>query len=116
MSTLTEVPMVRHTDGRAVFVVLPIAEYKTLLAQARAARIQAEAVIPREVVCLMVEGTSAARAWREHLGLTQAEVARRMDISSAALAQMEVAARPRKATRGKQATAMGLDVEQLVSV
>ncbi len=63
----------------------------------------------------MVEGASAARAWREHLGLTQAEVAERMGITQAALAQMEAATRPRKATRVKLATALGLDVEQLVT-
>ena len=116
MSTLTNVQMIRDVQGRAAFVVLPIAEYENLLAQARVARMRAEALIPHEVVSLMVEGASAARAWREHLGLTQAEVAERMGITQAALAQMEAAARPRKATRAKLATALGLDVEQLVTV
>ena len=60
---------------------------------------RAEALIPHEVISLMVEGASAARAWREHLGLTQ----------------MEAAGRPHKATRVKLATALGLDREQLVS-
>lgn len=71
--------------------------------------------LPHEVVSLMVDGASAARAWREHLGLTQAEVAARMGISQAALARMEAARRPRKVTRAKLAAAMGLNVDQLIA-
>jgi transcriptional regulator with XRE-family HTH domain len=52
-------------------------------------------------------------AWREHFGLTQADVAGRIGITQAAYAQMEGVKRPRKATLEKVAAAMGLDVEQL---
>ncbi|OYQ11299.1 DNA-binding protein [Pseudomonas mandelii] len=40
------------------------------------------------------------RAWREHLNLTQDEVAKRMGISQPAFARQETVAKPRKATRG----------------
>jgi transcriptional regulator with XRE-family HTH domain len=69
--------------------------------------------IPHEVVSLMVEGFSAARAWREYRGLTQAAVARRMRISQPALAQIEISGRPRKATRVRLAKALGIALEQL---
>ena len=74
-------------------------------------------LIPNEVVNLMFDGDgmSIARAWREHLGLTQAELATRAGISQAGLAQMEAARNPRKATRIKLAAALGLDREQLVA-
>jgi transcriptional regulator with XRE-family HTH domain len=52
-------------------------------------------------------------AWRDHLGLTQAEVAGRVGITQAAYAQMERVKQPRKATLEKVAAALGLEVEQL---
>ncbi|MGY8903269.1 MAG: helix-turn-helix domain-containing protein [Burkholderiales bacterium] len=58
-------------------------------------------------------GVSAMAAWREHLALTQAEVASRIGITQAAYAQMERVKQPRKATLGKVASALGLEVEQL---
>ncbi len=41
------------------------------------------------------------RAWREHLGLTQTEVARRLGISQSAYAQQEAKEPVREATREK---------------
>ncbi|MDP2752638.1 MAG: helix-turn-helix transcriptional regulator [Rhodocyclaceae bacterium] len=63
-----------------------------------------------------LNGTSPnLRAWREYLGLTQAEVAERAGITQAALFQMESGeVKLRKATREKLAKAMGLTTEQLV--
>jgi transcriptional regulator with XRE-family HTH domain len=52
-------------------------------------------------------------AWREHFGLTQADLAQRIGISQAAYAQMEHVKQPRKATLEKVAAAMGLEVDQL---
>lgn len=48
------------------------------------------------------------RAWREHLQLTQAEIAERLGISQSAYAQQETAERPRKATREKIAKVFGI--------
>ena len=53
------------------------------------------------------------RAWREHLGLTQAEVAARAGITQAVYAQMETVERPRLATIKKIAHALGITAEQL---
>ena len=71
--------------------------------------------VPNEVVNMAFDnGWSAVRAWREHLNLTQAVVAKRMSLTQAAVAQFEVPeAKLRKATRDKLATAMGLAGEQL---
>jgi transcriptional regulator with XRE-family HTH domain len=52
-------------------------------------------------------------AWREHFGLTQAELAGRIGITQAAYAQMERVKQPRKATLEKVAMALGLEAEQL---
>ncbi|MFA6901614.1 MAG: helix-turn-helix transcriptional regulator [Gallionellaceae bacterium] len=53
------------------------------------------------------------RAWREHLGLTQTEVARCLGISQSAYAQQEAKEAVRKVTRGKIAQALGIAPEQL---
>ena len=71
--------------------------------------------VPHEVVGLHIElDIPYLRAWREYLGLTQAEVAERAEITQAALSQMESGeAKLRKATREKLAQAMGLNPGQL---
>jgi DNA-binding XRE family transcriptional regulator len=70
--------------------------------------------VPNEVVDLSFErGMSPMAAWREHFGLTQAEVAARIGITQAAYAQMERVRQPRRATLQKVASALGLEVEQL---
>ena len=71
--------------------------------------------VPHEVMRLtVIDGLTLRRAWREYLGLTQAEVARRMGITQPALSQLESpAARPRRATLKRLAEALGVAVEQL---
>jgi transcriptional regulator with XRE-family HTH domain len=71
--------------------------------------------IPNAVAKLMlVGGLSPVKAWREHLGRTQGEVAQAMGISQSAFAQYEKPdAKLRKATREKIASALGLMPEQL---
>ncbi|HHF6557542.1 TPA: helix-turn-helix domain-containing protein [Haemophilus influenzae] len=56
---------------------------------------------------------SALRAWREHLGLTQVEVAGRLGISQAAYSQHENSQTLRKTTRIKMANALGINPSQL---
>ena len=95
-------------DGKPAFVVVPYALFVKQYGQANA-------LVPNEVVNLAFDNDwSPARAWREHLHLTQAVVAKRMGVSQAAIAQFEAAsAKLRKASRDKLATALGLTGEQL---
>jgi transcriptional regulator with XRE-family HTH domain len=69
--------------------------------------------MPHAVVSAMVAGATPLAAWREHLRLTQADVAANMAITQAAYAQMEAAKRPRTATLHKAAAALGVKFEQL---
>ena len=95
-------------DGKPAFVVVPYAQFvKTYR--------QATPLVPNQVVNLAFDNNwSPARAWREHLNLTQAVLAKRMDVSQAAVAQFEATgAKLRKASRDKLATALGLVGEQL---
>ena len=70
--------------------------------------------IPSEVVSLIFDnGFTPARAWREYLQLTQEECARKLGKSQAAYSQLETSNNPRKTTRNKLATALGINPEQL---
>ena len=70
--------------------------------------------IPSEVVSLIFDnGFTPARAWREFLQLTQEECAIKLGISQAAYSQLETSNNPRKTTRNKLATALGINPEQL---
>lgn len=106
MNTPTNIQIIHGADGRPAFVVLPYADYIANRPQ--------HDLVPNEVVGYMVkEGMTAVAAWRRHLDLTQAEVARRLGISQSAYAQQEAAERPRKATREKIAAALGIPVQSL---
>jgi transcriptional regulator with XRE-family HTH domain len=70
--------------------------------------------IPSEVAWLMRDGLSPIRAWREHLGVSREELARRLSAKPPAVAQLEArAARPRAAMLKKVAAALGIDWELL---
>jgi len=106
MNAPTNIQIIHGVDGLPAFVVIPYADY--------IATHPHEDLVPDAVVGLMVkEGLTPIGAWRRHLGLTQTQVATKLDISQAAYAQQEAARRPRKATREKIAVAMGIPVELL---
>lgn len=71
-------------------------------------------LIPNAVVNKVInKDMTPIRARREHLGLIQTEVARRLGISQSAYAQQEAKEPVRKATREKIAQALGIAAEQL---
>ena len=110
-----------YQGGLPAFVVLPFEDF------AREHPKEAEAIkaerlwipegsgIPQAVVSAHIDQEiTYLRAWREYLGLTQAEVAENAGITQAALSQMENGeSKLRKATRVKLAAAMGINPEQL---
>lgn len=107
MNALTNFQTIKAADGSIEYVVLPYADYLKLTEKA-------DGLIPNEVMGLSLQhGWSAVRAWREHLGLTQAEVADRLDISQPAFAQQESSDNLRKTSRTKIAKALGISPEQL---
>lgn len=112
MSARTEVQTI-FQNGKPAFAVVPYAAYLRLLETGR--RIPGGEAVPHEVVRLhLIDGLSLRRAWREYLGLTQAEVAARLGTTQPALSQLESpTARPRRATLARLAKALGLRIEQL---
>lgn len=61
----------------------------------------------------VVDGATPAKAWREHLGLSQGDVAGRLGISQSAYSQQEASDKLRKSSLKKIAAALGLELEQL---
>ncbi|MBO9329065.1 helix-turn-helix domain-containing protein [Achromobacter xylosoxidans] len=113
-------PTILEADGKPAFVVLPYAEYMALTRPKSAsvfadARIPADGTIPHEVILLMTDNDwSIIRAWREYLGVTQIAMASRLGIRQPSYAAMEATgARPKKSTRERIATALGLQFDQV---
>ena len=87
---------------------------QTDISRLLASRDRQENLVPNEVVNLTFDNDwSPMRAWREHLGLTQTEVAARGNMTQGAYAPMENSAKPRRASSKRIAKAIGLTVEQL---
>lgn len=108
MNARTEFQVIVDKDGKPVFVVVPYDQFRRMRGGFT------QGTVPNEVVNLAFDrGASPMAAWREHLGITQAEVAGRIGITQAAYAQMERVKQPRKATLEKVAGALGLEVDQL---
>ena len=79
-------------------------------------RLAEEVTLPHEVVKMStLGGMSLIRAWREHLELTQEEVARRMGITQSAYAKIEGGKTQLRMTICKRlAAAMNVEWEQLM--
>ena len=73
--------------------------------------------IPHSVVeAHIVRGVPMVRAWRQHLGLTQAQVAERAGMAQPSVARIEGGeSTPRTTTLAKLAAAMGLVLEQVAT-
>jgi len=108
MNARTDYQVIVGADGKPAFVVIPYEQFRALQGQLK------DDAVPNDVVNLAFDrGISSIAAWREHLGLTQTEVASRLGISQAAYAQTERAKRPRNTTLLRVADALGIDPEQL---
>lgn len=106
-------PQVIKIGEEPAFAVIPWDVYQELVKNYIPD--ESEVWFPQEVVeANVIRGESLLRAWREHLGLTQAEVAGRAGMSQPAYAKMEKPdANPRTVTLRKIAAALDLSLEQL---
>jgi DNA-binding XRE family transcriptional regulator len=113
MNIPTNHQVITH-QGVPVAVVVPYDEYAAAFAGVTGQDAK-ELTVPHEVAArVLKERISPIRAWREYLGLTQADVAARMEVSQSAFAQVEAPeAKPRMSTMKKVAAALGLAVDQL---
>lgn len=103
-------------NGKPAFVVIPYDEFINILPKIeKKTSCIPNGGIPNEVVRKMIyDDISRIRAWREYLGLTQKEVAKKMSITQAALSQIEaIDSKPRKATLLKLAKIFNVTIEVL---
>ena len=108
MSKPTDVQIINDTNGKPAFAVIPYGQYQRQIKRTK------KMLTPHAVVKkIFIEEMSAARAWREHLGLTQQAVAERLGVSQSAYAQQEASSHLRKSSREKIAAALGIDAELL---
>jgi DNA-binding XRE family transcriptional regulator len=111
MNAHTQYSRVVGSDGKTHYYLVPVEDFQRLLAHTKQ---DEQVTIPNAVVKLhLLDELSVIAAWRTYLGLTQEEVAHRLNISQAAYCQMEKAKRPRQASRKRVAQALGLDEQQL---
>lgn len=107
MDARHNVQVINDQNGNPAFVVIPYADYM-------AQRERDKDLIPDAVARrILLDDMTPVRAWREHLGLTQKEVAARLGISQPAYAEQENSERLRKSTREKIAVALGISSIQL---
>lgn len=114
--------MKTHTDyqtidynGKPAFVLVPWEEFKRVRPLLEGDKALSTG-IPQEVVeAHVLSDVPMIRAWREHIGITQGELAARMGVSQAAVAKLEKPnAKSRVATLKKVAEALGISLTQLV--
>ena len=101
-----------YNGDEPVFAVIPYTEY--LLKFAKPVSEHGEGEVPGEVIHkIFLDKKKPARAWREHLGKTQTEVAKAMGITQGAYSQMEKVDNPQKETLFKVAKALGIEADLL---
>ncbi|MDF2975041.1 MAG: family transcriptional regulator [Microvirga sp.] len=99
-------PQIIERDGEPQFAVIPIAEWRQIEAMLEkfedirdfdAALAKPDRrMIPFEVTSAILDGASPIRAWREHRGLSQSDLAQAAGMSVPQLAEVEDG--PRRAT------------------
>lgn len=121
-------PQIVTTPSGERLVVIPEADYETLLAAAEdavdAAAVEAfrrklaagdEEPIPAAIVDRILGGESRIRVWRDHRGLTSAALAEKAGIAQAFLSQIETGKRDGTIdTLRRIAAALGVSLDELV--
>ncbi len=113
--------MKAHTDyqtidynGKPAFVLVPWEEFKRVRPLLEGDNARATGIPQAVVEAHILNDVPMIRAWREHIGITQGELATRMGVSQAAVAKLERPdAKPRGATLKKVAEALGISPAQL---
>lgn len=121
-------PHVLEADGRPAFVVLPYDDYQALLDLVEDAR-DAEAIerfareladgdeetVPIEVLDRLLDGEPPLRVWREHRGLSGAQLAAAVGVTPAHVSKLESGrSEPSLKVLRRLAEALDFDLEDLV--
>lgn len=111
MNALTNYQVIEQA-GRPAFVVVPYDEF-----MAKFSEPVEQGLIPHNIVVRHTEhDVPLVKCWREHLGMTQAELALASGVQQPAIARIEssIDYTPRKTTLEKLAKAMRISLDQLL--
>ena len=108
----SSVQYLNDTEGNPLYVVLPYADFQVLEATATKNR---DNYVPHEVAKRVLVGNcSAVQSWREFLGKTTSEIAKKIGISEAEYIELEALPKlTRRSLREKIAGALQINPEQL---
>lgn len=113
MRTHTEYQTIDY-HGHPAFVLVPWEEFKRVRPMLEGDKARSIGIPQAVVEAHVLRDVPMIRAWREHIGITQGELAARMGISQAAVAKLEKpVAKPRGVTLKKVAEALGISAAQL---
>lgn len=114
MNKPTNPQIIRH-DGKPLYAIVPWSEYQDLIKN-QLPPDRSGVRFPEDVAhAHILHDESLIKAWREHFGMTQAELAKKAGMQQSTLARLESGnTSPRKATLVKLANAMDISVEQLI--
>ena len=112
-------------DGKPEYAVLPYADYERLLELAEDAEdiraldeamAREEETIPHELVKQLMKGGNPIRLWRQHRGLTQAQLAEKANVAQSYIAMLEKGERKGAVEMLQRvAAALGVEVDDLLS-
>lgn len=114
-------------DGKPEYAVIPYREYRQLVEDAemlanvmdfdaaqRALQAGAEELVPAQVVDRLLDGENPVRVWREHRGISAADLAKACGVTAAAISQIESGKRTSSvAVLKKIARHLNLDMDSL---
>jgi DNA-binding XRE family transcriptional regulator len=101
-------------QGHPAFVLVPWDDFTRIRSLLDGDKIRSAGIPQAVVEAHILRAMPMIRAWREHIGMTQKELAARMGVSQAAVAKLEKpSAKPRRATLEKIAEALGITIENI---
>jgi transcriptional regulator with XRE-family HTH domain len=116
-NTQQNITILRDTDGAERHAILPWDDYQALLRSAEGRGVRpGQPPVPHVVRQAIAGGTHPVRAWREHRGLNQGQLAAIVGISRAYLAQIEGGERTGTLdVMARIARALGRSIEDLIA-
>lgn len=113
MKERTNVSYFSDKESGAKFVIMPLHEYKRLQKQILSHKKDEEGTPLSVVELAFKQKISSIKAWRKYLGLTQSEIAKKLNITQACFSKYESSESLPNPIKRKIAKVMGLTFDQL---
>ncbi|MEI6207343.1 MAG: helix-turn-helix transcriptional regulator [Desulfuromonadales bacterium] len=108
MNTHTDYQTIEY-NGHPAFVLVPWEQFNLVRPYLEQSEIMVDTIPHAVVEANVLHGVPIIKAWREHLGMTQDEVAKKIGVKQPSLARIESGTvKPRHATIIKLSTIFGI--------